>query len=433
MRKINITSQLILLSLSVVLLTSTIFTIISLTGIYRFAEEEVFSRLHSYSSVVRTYPNSEYPKQENFDTEYYLYDNEIYYKSEKINEMIDNETLSATIKDLIETKKLEKHDYFIQDTIERNGVKYYYVVTSNADYSSYIFMITNSNYVSYVVKNVSLQVIAIYLFVIILTIFLVFVWSNGFVSRIKSIQAHITNLPKNSYEKPYKDDSTDEIGELANSIEKMRIDIKENERTKQEMLQNISHDFKTPIAVIKTYAEASMDGVVSHEEAYKNIIEQAEALKKKVNRLLQYNSLEYLTMDKEFEAVNMKDLVVEIVSVYKYRTNVKFELDLDDGIIFEGYQENLYTVIANILDNAIRYAKTVIKIILRKDRLRIYNDGDPIDPQFLNSMFKPYEKGSKGQFGLGMSIVKKTLEFFGLNLKVKNEEFGGVSFIITKE
>ena len=63
MRKINITSQLILLSLSVVLLTSTIFTIITLTGIYRFAEEEVFSRLHSYSSVVRTYPNSEYPKQ----------------------------------------------------------------------------------------------------------------------------------------------------------------------------------------------------------------------------------------------------------------------------------------------------------------------------------------------------------------------------------
>ena len=147
----------------------------------------------------------------------------------------------------------------------------------------------------------------------------------------------------------------------------------------------------------------------------------------------QYNSLEYLTKDKEFEHIDIKSLVLEVVSIYKYQTNIKFDLDLDDDVYFEGYKENLFTVVSNIIDNGIRYAKTTIKIVLRKDRLRIYNDGEPIDSLFLNSMFKPYEKGSKGQFGLGMSIVKKTLDFFGLNLVVKNEEFGGVSFIITKD
>mgnify|MGYP003445855854 CR=1 FL=1 len=75
--------------------------------------------------------------------------------------------------------------------------------------------------------------------------------------------------------------------------------------------------------------------------------------------------------------------------------------------------------------------KTKIKIVLRDNRLRIYNDGEHIDEQFLNSVFKPYEKGSKGEFGLGMSIVNKTLDFFNYNLKVVNEEIG-VSFIITK-
>ncbi len=78
---------------------------------------------------------------------------------------------------------------------------------------------------------------------------------------------------------------------------------------------------------------------------------------------------------------------------------------MEEDVYFQGYRENLYTVIDNILDNAKRYAKTKIKIILRKDRLRIYNDGEAIDEQFLNSIFKPYEKGSKGEFGLGMSIV----------------------------
>lgn len=432
MKKISITSQLILLSLSVVILASAIFTTVTLTGIFRFAEAEVYSRLQSYATIVRTNPQASYPGQENMDTDFYVVDYPFSYKSEDLYEIIDQETLNETINAIKDKFKVERGGIIVRNKMVINGHNYYYVFMTNSDYSNYIFMITNSNYVSYIVKNVSLQVIIIFILVIMVTIFLVFVWSNRFVFRIKSIQNHITNLPKESYEKKYEDDSLDEIGELARSVETMRVDIKENEKTKQEMLQNISHDFKTPIAVIKTYAEAELDGVVSQEEAYKNIIEQAEILKKKVNRLLQYNSLEYLSKDKEFEDVDMKSLIVEVVSAYKYQTNINFELDLDDDVYFSGYRENFYTVIANILDNGLRYAKSLIKIVLRKDRLRIYNDGEPIDSQFLNSVFKPYEKGSRGQFGLGMSIVKKTLDFFGLDLFVKNEDFGGVSFIITK-
>jgi two-component system sensor histidine kinase CssS len=210
----------------------------------------------------------------------------------------------------------------------------------------------------------------------------------------------------------------------------MRIEIGNNEETKREMLQNISHDFKTPIAVIKSYAEAQLDGMAD-EDASKIIISQTDILKKKVNRLLQYNSLEYLEKNKEFEDVNMNELISEVVTNYKYLTNIDIELDLSKDIYFKGYKENFYTVIDNILDNAKRYAKTKIKIVLRDNRLRIYNDGEHIDEQFLNSVFKPYEKGSKGEFGLGMSIVKKTLDFFNYNLKVVNEDIG-VSFIITK-
>lgn len=432
MKNISITSQLILLSLSVVLLASAIFTAVTISGIVNFAEAEVYSRLQSYATIVKLNPSQIYPGQENLDTEFYSVEFDETYKSRNLNSMISNERLYEIIESIDERYSSERDGINVKDRIHINGSQYYYVFISNSELTSYIFMITNSNYVSYVVKNISLQTIIIFLLVIMLTIILVFIWSNRFVYRIKSIQNHITNLPKSKYEKVYEDNTSDEIGELSKSIELMRIDIKENERTKQEMLQNISHDFKTPIAVIKTYAEAELDGVVSNDEAYRTIIEQAEILKKKVNRLLQYNSLEYLTKDKEFEEVDMKALVLDVVSAYKYQTNIKFELDLVDDVYFKGYRENLYTVIANILDNGLRYAKSLIKIVLRKDRLRIYNDGEPIDSQFLNSVFKPYEKGSNGNFGLGMSIVKKTLDFFDLNLEVKNEDFGGVSFIITR-
>ncbi len=433
MKNISITSQLILLSLSVVILASAIFTAVTISGIVNFAEAEVYSRLQSYATIVKLNPGQLYPGQENLDTEFYIVENGETYRSQNLNSMISDSELYEIIDSIDDHYRIERGGIVVKNRIQMNGSQYYYVFLSDSELDSYIFMITNSNYVSYVVKNVSLQTIIIFLLVIMLTIFLVFIWSNRFVYRIKSIQNHITNLPKSKYEKVYEDNTSDEIGELSKSIELMRIDIKENEKTKQEMLQNISHDFKTPIAVIKTYAEAELDGVVSNDEAYRTIIEQAEILKKKVNRLLQYNSLEYLTKDKEFENIDIKALVLDVVSAYKYQTNIKFELDLADDVYFKGYRENLYTVIANILDNGLRYAKSLIKIVLRKDRLRIYNDGDPIDSQFLNSVFKPYEKGSNGNFGLGMSIVKKTLDFFGLNLEVKNEDFGGVSFIITKD
>ena len=210
----------------------------------------------------------------------------------------------------------------------------------------------------------------------------------------------------------------------------MRSEIYENEKTKQEMLHNLSHDFKTPIAVIKTYAEAIQDGVEDTQISANKIIEQAELLKKKVNRLIQYNRLEYFSDDKDFEDIEMNEIINDIVINYKHQLeNINFVLDLEENVCFKGFKENWYTVVDNIIDNAKRYAKSEIRIVLRENRLRIYNDGDHIDDKFIDSAFKPYEKGSKGQFGLGMSIVQKTVDYFGMNLHVVNEEVG-VSFII---
>ena len=68
------------------------------------------------------------------------------------------------------------------------------------------------------------------------------------------------------------------FGELSRTIETMRVEIQESEKQKQEMLQNMSHDFKTPIAVIKSYAEAQQDGMAD-EESSRIIISQAENFK----------------------------------------------------------------------------------------------------------------------------------------------------------
>ena len=307
----------------------------------------------------------------------------------------------------------------------------YYACEVDEITNYFIIVLVDDSYNEGFVKRIIGSIITFIIAALIILSLIASFWINKLLKRLKALQNHITNMSKEKYEVEYLDDGDDEIRELSESIEIMRLEIKDSETTKREMLQNVSHDFKTPIAVIKNYAEAIVDGVVDTSDA-NIIIKQADILRTKVNQLLQYNRLEYLNKDKPLEEVDLGDVCNEVVNNHKVNTKIEFKLELEP-CVFEGYRENFVTVVENIVENALRYAKIVIYIQTKENKVTIYNDGEPIEEKFLNSKFKPYEKGSKGEFGLGMSIVQKTLDFFGLSLSIYNEERGGVSFIIYKK
>jgi two-component system sensor histidine kinase CssS len=250
-------------------------------------------------------------------------------------------------------------------------------------------------------------------------------WSREMTKRIKNLSNQVKKLGETGYQKQIEITGNDDLG---NNVEQMRLEIEHNERTKQEMFQNLSHDFKTPISVIRSYAEAIEDEISDSSDA-SIIIEQAGKLEEKVRRLLEYNKLEYIDSTIPLEEVKLKNVIKEVLEDYriilsKFKVIVKY-----DDTIFKGLRENWITVVSNILDNATRYAKSKIIIRLKNNKLSIYNDGPPIEQKYISALFKPYEKGTKGQFGLGMSIVQKTVNRFGYRLSVENIS-GGVVFTI---
>ena len=99
---------------------------------------------------------------------------------------------------------------------------------------------------------------------------------------------------------------------------------------------------------------------------------------------------------------------------------------------YYGTEEHWETILDNILSNFCRYAKTTIKITAKQNKLILYNDGENIADDLLEGIFTPFRKGIKGEFGLGLSIVKKTLNLIGYDIVIKNQK-KGVVFIITKE
>ncbi len=440
MRKLSFTAQLLVLFFVLLLISSCLFGGIVIGRVKTISQAETFERLESYVDYTKddwmigepikgTDKNLKIGIIQGFFDFNSQSNSTITYKSDNLENILNGEDLKRILDGIKINPGSANHDYINSKYVERLYYAYQFGEKNELNRSYFIVIITNDQYAKKFSTNISSQVMIIFSVVFLFSFIILGLWGGAYVSRINRLKKHIANLPSSGYKEEYEDDGRDELADLSRSVELMRKEILQNEATKQEMLQNISHDFKTPIAVIKSYAEAIEDGMAGPEDAA--IIEnQASVLQHKVNILLQYNRLSYLEKKEDFKDCSIKEIVENIVNTYRYQTeNIEFILDMDDSK-FRGYDENYYTVIDNIIDNARRYAKSMIKISLHDGILKIYNDGEHIDEQFLSG-FKAYEKGSKGQFGLGMSIVKKTLDFFGYEIFVVNEEVG-VTFEIKK-
>ena len=188
------------------------------------------------------------------------------------------------------------------------------------------------------------------------------------------------------------------------------------------MIHNISHDLKTPIATIKSYAESIKDGIYPYgtlESSVDVILDNAQRLENKVHSLLYMNRVEYLVAsDAEGVVTNMKDVVEQVV--------------LNAAVIRPEIQVITDVAIENIMENAFRYAKSYIKIEVREDWLCISNDGPKMPEDRIQSLFRPYEKGEGGRFGLGLSIVSKVCKANHYIVKGENSD-DGVRFIIYRK
>ena len=440
MKRFKLSTQLIFVFLFIVLLSGGLFFILARNRIGDISTDITLNRLTSMAEASKNQWADR--NEENFELDsnnlnisYIRYvaqydesgnKNFKSYVSSNISDIISIQDVELLLKDINLIPGF--HDSKVREFPQSGKIYYSYMISNN---DCGIIIITNSAYANQVTRSLAFSIYFIFFIIIVLAAIVIFIWSNYYTTRLFRLNSYVKSLPKNNYDGEYIDDGKDEISQLSNTIEEMRKILKKSENDKREMLQNLSHDFKTPIAVIKSYAEAIKDGVEDTEDGLNTILMQTDILRAKVVKLLEYNKLEYLTKDKEFEEISMKDIINNVVSNYKHQQSIKIELDLDESK-FMGYEENYYTVIENILDNANRYAKNIIKINLKNGVLSIYNDGEPIDEKFVNGLFKAYEKGSKGQFGLGMSIVKKTLDFFGYEINVKNEEIG-VTFTINRK
>ena len=308
--------------------------------------------------------------------------------------------------------------------------KTYYYYNIKTQYISKTAL-TNNNYLMEIRSDVMKTLLPIIIGTLLIAVGIIMLWANQLVKKIYHLKEKVDNLDNDEYvdKKQYTFD--DELTSLSNAIDDMKATLKKQDEYKNQMYQNISHDFKTPLTVIKSHIEAIEDGIMDPQTGGAIIKEQLNKLEIKVHSLLYLNKLVYLKdLEKTDKKINVKPIIESSIEKFKIqRPDVEFVVTASGRMIFNGTHDMWEAIIDNLLNNFIRYAAKEIKITIKNNKITFYNDGPHIDTDIFNNIFTPYKKGIKGQFGLGLSIVKKTLNLLGYEINVVNEK-KGVSFII---
>lgn len=346
--------------------------------------------------------------------------------------VLDDEiVVSENLKDIIDIDAKQ-----ILDRVDNEYGKFtylgktYYYYNIKTQYISKTAL-TNNNYLMEIRSDVMKTLLPIIIGTLLIAVGIIMLWANQLVKKIYHLKEKVDNLDNDEYvdKKQYTFD--DELTSLSNAIDDMKATLKKQDEYKNQMYQNISHDFKTPLTVIKSHIEAIEDGIMDPQTGGAIIKEQLNKLEIKVNSLLYLNKLVYLKdLEKTGKKINVKPIIESSIEKFKIqRPDVEFVVAASGRMIFNGTHDMWEAIIDNLLNNFIRYATKEIKITFKNNKITFYNDGPHIDTDILNNIFTPYKKGIKGQFGLGLSIVKKTLNLLGYEISVVNEK-KGVSFII---
>lgn len=254
----------------------------------------------------------------------------------------------------------------------------------------------------------------------------------------------------------------DEVGELCQSFESMRQQLKEAqvlsqsyEKNRKELIANISHDLKTPITSIRGYVQGIMEGVASTPEKESKYIHtiysNAVQMDRLIDELFLISKLDLNQMEFYFEAIDIEDFLNDCVEEKGYELENK-GIKLSFSSLYASKarvtadRQRLQRVVNNILVNAEQHLDTLkkqafVEIILSEDNgeaiVEIKDNGQGISANNLPHIFDRLYRGdpsrnrrSKGS-GLGLSIARQIIEAHGGRMWAESEEGRGTSIFFT--
>ncbi|MDD3056013.1 MAG: ArsS family sensor histidine kinase [Aliarcobacter sp.] len=242
-------------------------------------------------------------------------------------------------------------------------------------------------------------------FLDIFVLFLIFLYILTLLSPLKKITKQITNFANGELSSRININSKDEIGILANTFNNMATSLENSIKTREELLRDIGHELRTPIAKGKFAIEKIDD--FSQKELLKKIFIDLEIL---TNELIELEKLDLTKLN--LTNFTVETLIVESLEKLYLEDESKIEININENFKLTADLYYLSTALKNLIDNALKYAISYPIIIeANKNEISISNKGQKLSKE-IEYYLKPFtqELSQRDGFGLGLSIVKKIID-----------------------
>lgn len=327
-----------------------------------------------------------------------------------------------------------------------------------------VFIVSNVDALVPEVKHMLQEILGLGVIILLAAgIVLTFWVYRSILSPLNKLQEATKKIRDGNLDFTLEVEADDEIGQLCQDFEEMRIRLKENAEEKiqydkdnKELISNISHDLKTPITAIKGYVEGILDGVASSPEKLdkyiRTIYNKANDMDRLIDELTFYSKIDTNKIPYTFSKINVaryfKDCVEEVGLDMEARgIELGYFNYVDEDVMIIADAEQMKRVINNIISNSVKYLdkkKGIINIRIKDVgdfiQVEIEDNGKGIAAKDLPNIFDRFYRtdssrnSSQGGSGIGLSIVRKIIEDHGGRIWATSKEGIGteIHFVLRK-
>ncbi len=275
---------------------------------------------------------------------------------------------------------------------------------------------------------------------------LVWVLSRGMTSPLREMAAAADAMARGDYTRRVITTSHDEVGALARAFNTMAGELAETDRVRRDLVANVSHELRTPITALQAALENLVDGVAAPDpETFRTMLLQVERLGRLVIQLLDLSRLESGVVPLDRSEFRVEPLLTHAVREQQlHEPVVDLAIDVEPAdLTADGDPERVHQVVANLLENAVRYSPAGGTVEVRARRspagvvIEILDEGPGIPDAERARVFERFERidpartTSNGGAGLGLSIARWIVDLHGGDIHPENREPHGCRMVVT--
>jgi signal transduction histidine kinase len=270
--------------------------------------------------------------------------------------------------------------------------------------------------------------------------------TRGMTSPLREMAEATAAMAKGDYERRVDATSRDEVGTLARAFNKMATELAETDRVRRDLVANVSHELRTPITALQAVLENLIDGVEPPDaQTLRTMLAQVERLGRLVTQLLDLSRLESGAVPLELARFDVEPVLEHAVREQQlHAPGVDVSVVVETpGLTADGDPERVHQVVANLLENAVRYSPQGGHVEVRARRavdgvtIEVLDEGPGIPEPEQARIFERFYRAdtarasSDGGAGLGLAIAQWIVDLHGGDIRPERRDPHGCRMVVT--